>query len=67
MRFGTEGTIENASPITRKQYEDVMHELTNGKTLLMQAADLIREQRDLIEALKKEIERGKSKTPQVPT
>jgi len=67
MRFGTEGTIENASPITKAQYDEVMRELQVGKGLLLQAAELIKEQRDLIEKLKQEIERGKFKTPQVPS
>jgi len=67
VKFGVEGTIENASPITREQYDDVIRELARGKVLILQAAQVIQEQRNLIERLKQELDRGKSGTSEIPS
>ena len=66
-RLGVSGTIENDSSIDKELYDEIVNELVNGKKLILQAAQVIREQRELIEKLKEEIDRGKSREAKVPT
>ncbi len=58
--LGVSGTIKNDSPVDQELYNKVMVELTQARTLLQQAYQVVRQQRDLIEQLKQEIERGRN-------
>lgn len=70
MKLGVQGTIKNDSPVDQELYDKVMVELTQARTLLQQAYQIVRDQRNLIDQMKQEIERGSVRsspqTPQIP-
>ncbi len=65
--LGVKGTIENDSPVDQELYNKIMVELTQARTLLQQAYQIVRDQRKLIDQMKQEIERGNLRnSPEAP-
>lgn len=67
MKLDVGGEIENASPISKEHHDAIVTELRNAGKMLAQAAAVVRQQRTLIEKLRKELADAKSGQTQIVT